>query len=79
MANGFQNCVILDSNKTHGGHYENKRMFQNCVILDSNKTIGISYQKIYTFQNCVILDSNKTKQLDNSITQQVLELCYFRQ
>ena len=34
----FQNCVILDSNKTGKSFVEGLRMFQNCVILDSNKT-----------------------------------------
>ena len=34
----FQNCVILDSNKTEYISEEQMTQFQNCVILDSNKT-----------------------------------------
>ena len=35
----FQNCVILDSNKTNTIKMKINFEFQNCVILDSNKTI----------------------------------------
>ena len=34
----FQNCVILDSNKTGASIVLSTPLFQNCVILDSNKT-----------------------------------------
>ena len=35
----FQNCVILDSNKTINVELTIEEVFQNCVILDSNKTL----------------------------------------
>ena len=56
----FQNCVILDSNKTFRKEREDTLMFQNCVILDSNKTYWKNEGIATKFQNCVILDSNKT-------------------
>ena len=37
-ASGFQNYVILDSNKTKGALFVARKKFQNYVILDSNKT-----------------------------------------
>ena len=36
--NRFQNCVILDSDKTHKKINTRQVTFQNCVILDSDKT-----------------------------------------
>ena len=57
----FQNCVILDSNKTISSYFYNIVMFQNCVILDSNKTKPDKGVPYVLFQNCVILDSNKTE------------------
>ena len=56
----FQNCVILDSNKTDVLDLSVNEMFQNCVILDSNKTSRCEKHNKEVFQNCVILDSNKT-------------------
>ena len=56
----FQNCVILDSNKTYNIVKNKNERFQNCVILDSNKTSFNCSSCNELFQNCVILDSNKT-------------------
>ena len=75
----FQNCVILDSNKTGSQAGTTLRRFQNCVILDSNKTLLSSDSPFTVFQNCVILDSNKTIEQSYYATTGVLELCYFRQ
>ena len=75
----FQNCVILDSNKTCNFCGTPIKKFQNCVILDSNKTFALSGCTETTFQNCVILDSNKTCFFSMMFTVKVLELCYFRQ
>ena len=41
---GFQNCVILDSNKTRVVKGFIPTMFQNCVILDSNKTYMLNWR-----------------------------------
>ena len=40
----FQNCVILDSNKTSDDPDEMECVFQNCVILDSNKTYMLNWR-----------------------------------
>ena len=64
MIFGFQNCVILDSNKTIFLYIVSFLKFQNCVILDSNKTPYTKYTDWVQFQNCVILDSNKTTSSD---------------
>ena len=55
----FQNCVILDSNKTGYTVSFDSATFQNCVILDSNKTATLVIAPATMFQNCAILDSNK--------------------
>ena len=39
IVNQFQNCVILDSDKTDRDREKYEARFQNCVILDSDKTI----------------------------------------
>ena len=60
----FQNCVILDSNKTLENLLRYYKQFQNCVILDSNKTKNTVNRLGWQFQNCAILDSNKTHMLN---------------
>ncbi len=47
----FQNCAILDSNKTVFGEQPRNHKFQNCAILDSNKTNIIN-----TISNQIVLE-----------------------